>query len=91
MGQRKISEGICVIPKDKIYFDIEDLYITPEFRNRGIGKVLFKYVEEYLKHKHIDYLLLSTATKDHLKIQNFYTQKMGMTVWTTTLFKNING
>lgn len=89
MGEKKTCEGFCVIPKSADYFEIEDLYIAPAYRNKGAGKALFDYAERTLKAEGVHSVLLSTATKDYKKIQSFYTKKADMTVWTTTFFKNI--
>ncbi len=89
MGQKEVCEGFCVIPKDAGYFEIEDLYVAPAYRNKGTGKALFDFAEAVLKAEGVHFLLLNTATKDYLKIQGFYTKKTDMTVWTTTFFKNI--
>jgi len=53
--------------------------------------MFFKYIEAQLKNENIEYILLSTATKDYSKIIKFYTEKIGLTVWvwTTTLIKQI--
>ena len=88
-GKSEISNGMCVIPKGASYFEIEDFYLLPDFRNKGIGTMFFKHIEEQLKNENIKYILLSTATKDYAKILKFYTEKVGLTVWTTTLFKQI--
>lgn len=89
MGQRKISEGMCVIPQDSLYFDVTDAYVRPACRSRGIGRALFEYVEQSLRREHIHYLLLSTAARDPGRIRKFYAEKIGMTVWTTTFYKDL--
>ncbi|WP_099204379.1 GNAT family N-acetyltransferase [Scatolibacter rhodanostii] len=89
MGHHTNSEDWCIIPKDNAIFCIEDFYILPEFRDKGIGQILFDFVEKALKDSQIDYILLNTATKDYARIQNFYTEKLDIKVWTTTLFKNL--
>ena len=88
-GKNEISEGMCVIPKGTSYFEIEDFYLLSEFRSKGIGTMFFKHIEAQLKIENIEYILLSTATKDYSKILKFYTEKIGLTVWTTTLFKQL--
>lgn len=88
-GIRKTSEGLCVIPKDNVYFEIEDFYLLPEYRNLGIGRMFYLHVEKQIVDEGIKYILLSTATKDYQKIIKFYTENVGFTVWSTTLFKQI--
>lgn len=88
-GKRKISEGLCLIPIDSMYFEIEDFYLLPEFRDKGVGRMFYLHVEKQLINEGIKYILLSTATKDYTKIIKFYTEIVGFTVWSTTLFKQI--
>lgn len=88
-GKKMIAENICVFPDGSSYFMIEDFYVIPEYRNQGIGKQLYAFVEQNLKQEGTQGILLSTATKEYKKIQNFYSVQLGLTVWTTTFFKNI--
>jgi ribosomal protein S18 acetylase RimI-like enzyme len=89
MGRRKTAQDLCILPTGSPYFEVEDFYVSPDFRSRGIGEALFAWVEGRLREDGVAYILLSTATRDAGRIQRFYTQKAGMTVWTTTLFKKI--
>ncbi|HBL83945.1 MAG: hypothetical protein A2Y17_03930 [Clostridiales bacterium GWF2_38_85] len=88
-GKSAISKEICTIPNNLLYFEIDDFYILPEYRDNGLGKLFFNYVEAELKKNNIKYILLSTATKDHKRIQNFYNKKLNFNFWTTTFFKQI--
>ena len=55
-------------PKGKVfaenYFYIEDLFVTPEYRGRGIGKKLMNLVEEEAKKRGIKKLRLSSKVKN---------------------------
>lgn len=90
-GQRKISEGMCVIPRDSLYFDVTGVYVRPECRGRGIGRAIFDYVEQSLRREHLHYLLLSMAEREPGKIRKYYAEKIGTTVWTTTFYKTCEG
>ena len=46
------------------------------------------YVEQEVKKQNIEYLLLSSATKDYQKVLDFYT-RMGMDVWTLMFYKKL--
>ena len=70
------------------FFYISELYVVPEYRNKGIGKTLFKLIEEEVKGK-VDFITLGTATKDYKKILNFYVDGSGMSVHSSYLFKKI--
>ena len=70
-------------------FEIDELYVKPQLRNRGIGKRLFQYAEEKISSD-VDIIRLSTATKNFRAILHFYISELGMEFWSATLFKIIN-
>ena len=51
-GKEEIQEKqISVIDKNMHYFEIEELYVHPSYRSRGIGKQLMESLEKELKKK----------------------------------------
>ena len=46
-GERKNA----IHEKDEPFFEVEELYVKPELRSRGIGKQLFQYMEEKMKEE----------------------------------------
>ena len=84
-GERKNS----IYEKDEPFFEVEELYVKPELRSKGIGKRLFLYMEEILKQENIELILLSTATKNYKAILHFYLDELGMEFWNARLFKRI--
>ncbi len=87
-GHDAISESMCIFLPNTHYFEIDELYVLPQFRTLGIGRQLFEFAEKEIRNSGIGYLFLSSAANDYLKIQNFYT-KLEMQVWTQTFFKEI--
>ncbi len=78
----------CTVPMGTRCLEIEELYILPEHRRRGIGKALFKAaVESY--GDIADYVTLSTATKDYKSILHFYIDEVDMTFWSARLFQKL--
>lgn len=71
------------------YFELEELYVAPEYRSCGVGSMLFDYLENILKNEEITQLILSTATKDYESVFNFYIKRKGMSFWSARLFKEI--
>ena len=84
-GERKNS----IHDKDEPFFEVEELYVKPELRSKGIGKQLFLYMEEVLKQEKVELILLSTATKNYKAILHFYLDELGMEFWNARLFKRI--
>lgn len=78
-----------IMPNKTNYFEIEELYINQKFRAKGIGKKLFNYVENTIKKEGINYILLSTATKNYKAILHFYIDELDMEFWNARLFKKI--
>ncbi len=46
---KKPSSNPILLPHNTAYID--DIYVDPEHRGKGIGKMLFKYIEEMLISK----------------------------------------
>ena len=78
-----------IMPNGTPYFEVEELYVIPELRSRGIGRALFRFVEDKLRGEGVPYLMLSTATKNHRAILHFYIDEMGMDFWSARLFKKL--
>lgn len=89
-GQEVKSErATSIIANGTPCFEIEELYVVPECRNQGIGRALFQFVEQELKGSGIEYMMLSTATKNYKKILRFYIDELGMDFWSARLFKKL--
>lgn len=79
-----------VMPNGTPCFELEELYVLPENRGRGIGRKLMAYVEQAVQDE-AAFLTLTTATKDFDAILRFYTNAVGMDFWSARLFKKIGG
>ena len=84
----KSKESSSIMPDGTPCFEIEELYVRPEYRNQGIGRKLFDYVENTVRGE-VDYLMLSTATKNWKAILHFYLDELDMNFWNARLFKRI--
>lgn len=85
---RKIDNLSSVIPKDSTVFEVEELYVLPQHRSKGLGKKLFMYAEEAVRAK-AEYISLGTATKNYRAILHFYIDEVGMDFHSARLFKRI--
>ena len=70
------------------FFEIEELYVKPAYRSRGIGRKLFRYAEKAVSPD-VDLLMLGTASKNYRAILHFYLDELGMEFWSARLFKKI--
>ena len=88
-GRPEISKNMkSIMPEGTPYFEVAEIYVVPERRSQGIGRQLFRYAEESVKEE-AEYIVLSTATKNHKAILHFYLEEIGMQFWSATLFKKI--
>ena len=88
------KEGISknyssIIPDGEKYFGIEEIYVIPEKRSLGIGKVLMDYAKLVAKKDGYKYVFLVTSTKDWNKILDFYINKCGMSFYCASLVEKL--
>ena len=67
-------------------FEVDELYVLPEYRSAGIGSELLRRIEQEAA-ANAEYITLSTSTKDYKKILKFYAEDNGMTFHDAFLFK----
>lgn len=84
----KSKNAKSIMPENTDYFEIEELYVRPEYRSREIGSSLFRFVEKELSG-HFDFIMLSTATKNWKAILHFYIEELGMDFWSARLYKKL--
>lgn len=78
------------MPEGTRFFEVEEIYVCPEFRSKGIGSSLFDFMEKRVKDD-AEYVLLSTATKNWKAIFHFYIDELNMNFWNARLYKKIEG
>ncbi len=89
-GHKAAAENSSsVMPAGTEYFEVEELYVKPEFRSQGIGRQLFALAENAAKAEGLSFLLLSTATKNCKAILHFYIDELEMNFWSARLFKKL--
>ncbi len=75
------------VPINSACLEIEEIYIVPFERSKGLGKQLLEYA--IANYTDIDYVTLSTATKNYKAILHFYIDEIGFTFWNARLFKKV--
>ena len=58
-------------------FSVDELYVLPEYRSKGIGKRLYQAIEDEVKGQ-CHCINLVTSTKDYKRILRFYDEEAGM-------------
>ena len=69
-------------------FEIDELYVKAQYRNRGVGKKLFLYAEKAVSPD-VDMIMLTAAARNFRAVLHFYIDELGMEFWSARLFKRI--
>ena len=85
-GSASVSEGLAVIPARERYLEIEDIYVTPKFRDKGIGSLLIDELLQAAREDGIETFSVYSSTKDVDRILRFY-RSHGFESWYVQLFR----
>lgn len=88
IAQTLKSKWPVMMPIGQEYLSIEDIYVRPEFRERGIGEGLIGELEKHAKDMHISYIKIFSSTKDIEGVYRFY-KKCGFYSWNIEMLKKI--
>jgi len=77
-----------IAPEGTPFFEVEELYVSPGFRNEGIGKELFRKAEEAVR-ENAELLMLSTASRNWRAVLHFYIDELEMEFWSARLYKKL--
>ena len=67
-------------------FSVDEFYVLPEYRSKGIGKKIFKALESEVMGK-CAYITFCTSTKNYEAILKLYTKELGMVFHSAFLIK----
>ncbi|MCL2194982.1 MAG: GNAT family N-acetyltransferase [Oscillospiraceae bacterium] len=88
MAEVRHDNEFCVFPQGVDFVEVLDLFISKDYRSRGLGKVLLGQCEADARQNGLQHMLLSSATKDAEAVRHFYTSN-DYTIWTTQFFKRL--
>lgn len=87
--EEKSERASSIMANGTPFFEIEELYVVPGHRSEGVGRSLFCFAEQAVKAAGIEFVMLSTATKNYKRILHFYIDELGMDFWSARLFKQV--
>ena len=70
------------------YFELEELYVHPDYRAQGVGRLLLERVEREARQDGLAQLMLNAANRDHAPLLDFYLRE-GMMPHSFRLFKTL--
>ena len=82
------SVGIAVVPNDKKYLEVDNLFVLPQYRSNGIGSALLDHLLTQAKQKGITYVTVYSATKNIHSILRFY-ESHGFQSWYLQMFQKL--
>ena len=83
------DKKVSSIPQGQPCFELDELYVLPEYRNQGIGGKLYSLIEQEAKQA-ARYITLATSNKNYKGILKFYAEGQGMTFHSAFFTKTIN-
>lgn len=78
-----------IMPIGTSCFEIEELYVSKQYRNLKIGSLLYDTTLKELFNENVIYVTLVAANRNTRQLLDFYTNK-DMNVFSTRLFRQIS-
>ena len=69
-------------------FELDELYVLPEYRGRGVGQALFRRLEADVRAR-ADVIELIAASRDYAGLMKLYIDELGMTFNHALLVKRL--
>lgn len=87
-GSVHSSEGMAVIPEGESYLEIDNLYVSPDYRRQGVGSGLVNSCLAQAKDAGAAYALLYSAAKEIHTVLRFYEQHNFLS-WNVQMFRKL--
>ena len=70
-------------------FELDELYVDVNYRNKGIGKALYKYIENDVQGR-VDVIGVIATSYEYKRLLNFYVEELNMNFNHALLVKRVN-
>ena len=77
------------IKKGDKSFNLEEVYIEPKYRNKGYGREICVFVENFAKENKCKNIQVVAVSKNYEKLLKFYIKQLGFDFWSAWLIKQI--
>ena len=82
------SSELAVVPSGEPYIEIDDLYVSPEYRSESLGSKMVSTVLDNAREQEIGYSSVFSASSRVADIMRFY-QNQGFQPWGIQFFRRI--
>lgn len=82
------SSHLAVVPSDEPYVEIDDLYVSPEYRSESLGSKMVETVLDFARTQKIKYASVFSASSRVTDILRFY-QNQGFEPWGIQFYRQI--
>jgi GNAT superfamily N-acetyltransferase len=89
-GQVKTDTShAAVVPAGHAYLEIEDLYVTPEWRSSGIGRELVETAAAWARRTGVRFMVAYSSTRAVDRVLRFY-RTCGFESWSVQVFRDLD-
>ncbi|MEM7345399.1 MAG: N-acetyltransferase [Chloroflexota bacterium] len=87
-GSIHINKDVAAFPEGETYLQVDNIYLKPAFRDKGLGSQLMKRLLTTAEQQGIKKYLVESVSTDMAKVINFY-QSHDFTLSYVQLFREI--
>lgn len=87
-GSQQISDGMAIAPEGTRYLEIDNVYVTPEFRQQEIGGKLLDAILAVAREEGVGKALVYSATRDLHRVLAFY-ERHDFRPWYVQMFRDL--